>query len=297
MNKYKTPSEKEARRIRDRYIQAIIEGDESVASEAIAEAAELGWGALSIYLDVLAPSLIEIGEKWHAGEITVGHEHQATQLTLQQLAVVRARFMSKDRNGKRAVVCGVEGDGHFVGAQFVADFLVFDGWTVDFLGAGVPASDLAELVAQRRPDLVAVSLTVPAGKPAVAEYIRLVRSAPGAPKVVIGGQLVDREPEWASSCGADAVVHSLPETMSVVRNMFNLEGSSLPLETLLARVGRKVKQIRNNRGWSQQQLADAAGLDRAYLSTLENGKQNLTLGVMKKLADALDSSLDELITE
>ena len=60
-------------------------------------------------------------------------------------------------------------------------------------------------------------------------------------------------------------------------------------------LGRRVQELRKQRGWSQQRLASAAGLDRTYLGTVEQGKQNITIGAALKLADALDTSLGELI--
>jgi transcriptional regulator with XRE-family HTH domain len=46
---------------------------------------------------------------------------------------------------------------------------------------------------------------------------------------------------------------------------------------------------------SQQDLADGSGLDRAYISSVENGKQNVTIGAVFKLSDALDIALEDLL--
>ncbi len=71
-----------------------------------------------------------------------------------------------------------------------------------------------------------------------------------------------------------------------------LTGSSL--ERLLERVAEQVRMLRLERKMSQQALASAADLDRAYLSSIENGKSNLTLGALLRLANALDADLDLL---
>jgi transcriptional regulator with XRE-family HTH domain len=46
---------------------------------------------------------------------------------------------------------------------------------------------------------------------------------------------------------------------------------------------------------TQQELADAAGLDRTYISGLEHGKQNPTIGALLRLATALETPLDRLV--
>ena len=47
--------------------------------------------------------------------------------------------------------------------------------------------------------------------------------------------------------------------------------------------------------WSQQDLAEASGLDRTYVSALENGRQNLTIGALVRIAMALGVPAGELL--
>ena len=69
------------------------------------------------------------------------------------------------------------------------------------------------------------------------------------------------------------------------------------LEQLLGRLALAVQSERKKRSWSQLELSNRAGLDRAYISGLENGKQNPTIGVVLKLATALGVKLDELLKD
>ena len=59
--------------------------------------------------------------------------------------------------------------------------------------------------------------------------------------------------------------------------------------------GENMKRIRLEKSMSQGDICRALGLDRAYISNVENGKQNLTLGTMEKVAKALNVSLDKLL--
>ncbi|MYJ12045.1 MAG: helix-turn-helix transcriptional regulator [Gemmatimonadetes bacterium] len=69
----------------------------------------------------------------------------------------------------------------------------------------------------------------------------------------------------------------------------------LTLEGQLEALGRRVQELRKARGWSQQKLAAEAGLDRTYLGTVEQGRQNITIGAALRLAEALEKTLPELI--
>ncbi len=60
-------------------------------------------------------------------------------------------------------------------------------------------------------------------------------------------------------------------------------------------LGLIVRRMRSTRGWSQEELAANAGVDRRYMSDLENGKRNPSLDVMSRLAAALGISVSELM--
>jgi transcriptional regulator with XRE-family HTH domain len=54
--------------------------------------------------------------------------------------------------------------------------------------------------------------------------------------------------------------------------------------------GRRVRRIREQRGFSQEQLAELAGIHRTYMSSVERGQRNIGLDNIAALADALGVS-------
>lgn len=61
-------------------------------------------------------------------------------------------------------------------------------------------------------------------------------------------------------------------------------------------VGKRVKELRNKLEISQEELADLAGLDRTYITSVECGKRNISIVNIEKLAKALKVSLAEFFT-
>ena len=59
--------------------------------------------------------------------------------------------------------------------------------------------------------------------------------------------------------------------------------------------GENMKKIRLGKSMSQGDICRALGLDRAYISNVENGKQNLTISTMEKVAKVLGVSVNELL--
>ena len=61
-------------------------------------------------------------------------------------------------------------------------------------------------------------------------------------------------------------------------------------------VGKRVKELRNKLGLSQEELADYAELDRTYITSVERGKRNISIVNIEKLAKALKVELNEFFT-
>jgi len=59
--------------------------------------------------------------------------------------------------------------------------------------------------------------------------------------------------------------------------------------------GSNVRRIRTERGFSQEELGERAGLHRTYVSSLERGERNVGLDNITKLADALRVSAADLL--
>jgi len=67
------------------------------------------------------------------------------------------------------------------------------------------------------------------------------------------------------------------------------------LNSYLNELGNRILSHRKANGMSQQALANAADLDRTYISAVEHGKQNVTVGAIVKLSIALKIPLSQLM--
>ncbi|MCC5935040.1 MAG: helix-turn-helix transcriptional regulator [Balneolales bacterium] len=64
-----------------------------------------------------------------------------------------------------------------------------------------------------------------------------------------------------------------------------------------AKIGNKIRKLRNQRNLSQEQFANLCGLDRTYLAGIEQGKRNVSIVNLEKLATAFEISLSELFED
>jgi len=64
-----------------------------------------------------------------------------------------------------------------------------------------------------------------------------------------------------------------------------------------ARLGRNIRRLREEQGWSQEDYADRAGIHRTYVSEIERGKRNPTITVVERLAAPLDVAPGRLLDD
>jgi methanogenic corrinoid protein MtbC1/DNA-binding XRE family transcriptional regulator len=284
-----------AEAFRKQYTGGLLRGDAEAAAEAVEAAISEGIGLSDIYLKILSPALKHVGDSWAAGKLNVGEEHLATQITLAEMEKLRRIHRARGRVTHRALVACVEGEEHFVGARMIADLFVLEGWAVDFLGPNVPTETMIQMVRQRRPHLLALSATMESGISNASRIIDQVKKLPVSPKILLGGSAVRQQqlargktPDWAAATDVAA-------GLKLGRNLLHSVHPKAVLEEYLKEFGRRVRELRGRAGWTQQQLADVTKLARAYIISVESGKQNVSLDVLLRIANALRVPPEDLL--
>ena len=62
----------------------------------------------------------------------------------------------------------------------------------------------------------------------------------------------------------------------------------------LVKFGQRIRELRQKTGLSQEKFALMIGMDRTYFSSVESGKRNISLLIIKKIADGLEITVDKL---
>ena len=137
--------------------------------------------------DVASPLLRRVGEEWHGGRLTAAHEHLASSV-LHDIVTDTMRALVPRIGAPRVVVATPAGERHVIGAAAAGATAAAEGWDVVYLGADLPARDIAAAAISASARLVAVSL-VHAGdrERLVAELAQLRDLVPGSVPVWAGG--------------------------------------------------------------------------------------------------------------
>jgi methanogenic corrinoid protein MtbC1/DNA-binding XRE family transcriptional regulator len=263
--------------------------------EVIAKLAAAKLGLATIYLEVLTPAMVNIGELWCETKINVAQEHLATQITLAQMEKLRLMQPVARPLPYAVMVACVEGETHCVGARMAADIFQLEGWSVDFLGPDVPTRALIEIVAARRINLLCLSVTLQTNLKALLVLLKGLATIPDRPKLIIGGAAGGNRALWKSNLQGLEAARSIVDGLKAARRFFKPSRPIVVLSEYLDQLGRRIRALRLKMGWTQEQLAAATKLTRAYLVSVEGGKQNVSMDVVVRIANALNVPPDQLI--
>ena len=139
-------SKKTLKNTQDRYTEALLNGDSKEALICVNYFLSEGLTEIDLYNKVFSESLKIIGQMWHDKKISISHENRASGITLELMTKIRSNFNNNKPSSPIAIVTTPKSDSHIIGARMFADFLLIDGWNVDFLTNQIPVDDLVNFI-------------------------------------------------------------------------------------------------------------------------------------------------------
>jgi len=225
--------------------------------------------------DALALAQRHVGELWQAGHWTITQEHAATAVAESVLATLDETVTDTPTVG-RVAVAAADGEWHALPARLVGQAFSRIGLETVFLGAGLPAGDVARTLPALQVDALAVSVTMPSNLTGAARTVAAGHSA-GLPVLLGGGA---SSPQRARALGAEAHAPTVEEGARIVLDWIDQGTRATGVPTL-----RQPETVALRR--RRQSL-----LDRAFSATEDRWD---TLGeVSDDLVDHMIEDLEQL---
>ena len=190
------------------------------ALEEILKRASMALGAQGLLQHVVAPLAQALGELWREGNITAAHEHLASAVLRNFLGNAAKPFAGTE-SSPVLIVTTPAGQVHEIGALLVAAAAANLGWHVTYLGASLPAAEIAGAARQNRARAVALSLVYPEDDPQLeGELTRLRESLPAEVTLLIGGRATSAYRDVLEKIGATEMkdLKHLFSTLDSLRN-------------------------------------------------------------------------------
>lgn len=195
-------SRRARRRIsRQRFEERLLSGDELGAWNMIEDALTAWAEPADIHLELLAPVLCSIGERWESGELDVADEHRASAVARRLIGRLGPRFSRRGRKRGLIVLGAPPDELHDLPVAMVADHLRAAGFEVVDLGGSTPVESFALAAQRHQPLAVMVGVTGSEHDRAVKRVAAAVRRESGVPLLVGGAAVPDAN--TAASLGGD----------------------------------------------------------------------------------------------
>ncbi|HTJ82563.1 MAG TPA: cobalamin B12-binding domain-containing protein, partial [Polyangiaceae bacterium] len=193
-----------------RRIIAAVEALDTAALQTELRRALLFDSGIVAFRRILRPALIEIGDLWHAGRISVASEHLAAHMIAATLLDLM-RLMPVPSDADRVLLACFPEEQHVIPLYGVSLDLASWGYRPIVLGARTPPSAIARAIEAVRPALVGLSVTIPPATAGLARetvdaYADVCRDVPW----MVGGAAADGIAEFVENRGGH-VVHTQDE--------------------------------------------------------------------------------------
>lgn len=209
------PNGHESTRLTNQLLQALVSYNEAEADKILTQAFAL-YSLEYIGDHVLTPVLVEVGERWHRGELSVTSEHFASNFLVQRLAGILHSLGNLTRGPLIWVACP-RSEQHDIGAILLTIYLRRAGYQARFVGKDIPTEDFVNAVAREQPKLVLLSAMQTSAVDEMEKLsAELASLHPFRPIVGYGGRIFREEPplrnqirgQYMGDTAVDAVKHT-----------------------------------------------------------------------------------------
>lgn len=206
--------------IRKAYLDSLLRSRTKTAHEIIRDTRKQGVPLEHIYEKILKSVMHEIGDLWHRNVITVDKEHYATSVTQTVMSGFFDEIFERPRKNRTLVACAVGSELHEMGIRMLSDIFEYQGWDTFYLGAALPEQAVLEAIGEHKPDLVALSVTMPPYLAACEGVVKAIRAAHPGVKIAVGGQAFDTTDELWKKWDIDFYSPSAGGLISWAHNTF-----------------------------------------------------------------------------
>lgn len=162
-------------------------------------------GHQSMLMHLIAPLTVEVGERWRSGQLTVAHEHFASDAIRTFLWNSSRPFAISD-TAPNLLVATPAGQLHELGAIIVAAAARNQGWRVTYLGTSLPASEIAGAARLNQSRAVLLSIVYPEDDPYLpGELTALRQFLPETTAILVGGRATGGYLEAIQKIGAQFI--------------------------------------------------------------------------------------------
>lgn len=175
---------------------ALINHDDERGSEIMREL-QSSFDLITIFVRILTPTLIAIGESWFRGEIRITTEHYASNFLRGKLMSLLQAYPSR-RNAPYIQLGCAPTEQHELGSLMMAVLLRSQGYRVEYLGPDLPIDDLVDYASYEFPNMIIMTASTELSAFEMRRLKEKLDKIDPAPVLVYAGSAFDNNPKVQS---------------------------------------------------------------------------------------------------
>lgn len=172
---------------------ALIHHDEERASEIMREL-HASFDLITIFVRILSPTLIAIGEAWYRGDVRITTEHYASNFLRAKLMSLLQAYPTR-RNAPYVQLGCAPTEQHELGSLMMAVLLRSEGYRVEYLGPDLPIDDLVDYAGYEFPDLIIMTASTELAAFEMRRLKEKLDALNPTPQLAYAGGAFDKNPK------------------------------------------------------------------------------------------------------
>ena len=173
---------------------------------------------LEFYDKIIKHILYDVGDLWRRDELMIGTEHVVSNRLLGIISELNKNQTRKKKRSK-LLICNPSGERHNIVCNMLESILTDRGYNVYNISPSTPSKDVIKYVTNINPDMVMVSITLPANLQSGINLVKNISKDYNKP-IVVGGQAIT---ESSSKKFLPAIVmpneNTLDENLKEIRTL------------------------------------------------------------------------------
>ena len=143
---------------------------------------------LEFYDKIIKHILYDVGDLWRRNELMIGTEHVVSNRLLGIISEMNKKDIKKKKRSK-LLICNPSGERHNIVCNMLESILTERGYNVYNISPSTPSKDVIKYVTNIEPDMVMVSITLPANLQSGINLVKNISKDYNKP-IVVGGQAI-----------------------------------------------------------------------------------------------------------
>ena len=190
--------------LQEELIEALIRFDERTAQHVMNEAFTI-YTMDKVLIDLLAPTLVTIGQLWEQEKITTAHEHFSTSILRSRIGSIMHAYPHNGLLPKVIAVCA-PGEWHELGLLIFTLYMRRKGFEVIYLGSSIKEDDIKVVIDTVNPRFIFMSCTMKENVSTVLDLTTALMGEYDSLAVGLGGSAIDTMAEELKKSYSDNIL-------------------------------------------------------------------------------------------